>query len=428
MSKVRLTSRGIKLLVATAPVAVIGLALRDHLLLALTVVTWLYLAVSYRRVGKTLGSLHRIVIKPGEIDAGLTAGGSYSEPLLVESGLGMALDVYSTLSGASIEPSVVAPGANSCAYSFSPVISGRFTSDSLYVSACDRFMLVAGSGEVAFPVSFEVNPRVFPVAVRALQFLAEGGLRAEGEYSTTLRGRGLEYAETRQYVPGDPMSMFDWKALARTGTPYVKQYYIEGMGGYHVVYDGVATDPVTLDELNSGFLGLVLSLAQLGVSLRLGVLEGGGVVEVAYGGLDSLRAAMRISLSGRVEAFREYYRVLEPMKMGALDNVLRGGKESKPRQDTYEASQRVVVASSLSGDPVPLIGLASGSGDSGISVYMAGSPWVWEPSLSRSAVMYNDAERVTRILRNLGVGVYSSVEELMRHLSISTPRMLSRVV
>jgi hypothetical protein len=42
--------------------------------------------------------------------------------------------------------------------------------------------------------------------------------------------------------------------------------------------------------------------------------------------------------------------------------------------------------------------------------------------------MYNDAERVTRILRNLGVGVYSSVEELMRHLSISTPRMLSRVV
>ena len=51
MSKnIQLSSRGFRLLVSSAPVAVLGVVLGDPLLLAAVVGLWLYLAVGYRRV------------------------------------------------------------------------------------------------------------------------------------------------------------------------------------------------------------------------------------------------------------------------------------------------------------------------------------------------------------------------------------------
>lgn len=419
MSKsIQLSSRGFRLLVSSAPVAALGLVLRDPLLLSAVACLWLYLIIGYYGVKRSLGSLHRVVIKPGGVEATLTAGTVFQEPLVFESGLGSGLEILSSLRGASIEPAVLAPGSSSAVFSFSPTLSGTYEADSLKVCVVDRYGFLRGSGEVDFPVSFKVYPRVFPVAVRAIQFLAEGGYAAEGESVTRLKGRGLEYAETREYVPGDPLSMFDWKAMARTGIPYVKQFYLEGGGGFHVVYDGAAPDPVSLDELNSGFLELVLAVAQAGIPLRLGVLEKEGTVSaVASDSYDSLRAALRMCLSGESEEFREYYRLIEPLKSWALDHVLGEDWIGASPPDLYaisEAQQQVIVVSSLCGDPVPLLRLLEGSGGSSAAVLWAGRPWVWAPSLGQSMTLCGDVERKTRVLGGLGVGVYSGVEDLVR--------------
>jgi uncharacterized protein (DUF58 family) len=45
-----------------------------------------------------------------------------------------------------------------------------------------------------------------------------------GEYLSVFKGRGMEFAEVREYVPGDDVRAIDWNVTARTGRPHVRQY------------------------------------------------------------------------------------------------------------------------------------------------------------------------------------------------------------
>jgi uncharacterized protein (DUF58 family) len=48
-----------------------------------------------------------------------------------------------------------------------------------------------------------------------------------GEYESAFKGRGIEFAEVRQYEPGDDVRTIDWNVTARAGVPYVKQFVEE---------------------------------------------------------------------------------------------------------------------------------------------------------------------------------------------------------
>jgi uncharacterized protein (DUF58 family) len=48
-----------------------------------------------------------------------------------------------------------------------------------------------------------------------------------GEYSSAFRGRGVEFADVREYQPGDDVRTIDWNVTARLGAAYVKRYLEE---------------------------------------------------------------------------------------------------------------------------------------------------------------------------------------------------------
>lgn len=48
-----------------------------------------------------------------------------------------------------------------------------------------------------------------------------------GQYQSAFKGRGMEFAEVRQYMPGDEVRTIDWNVTARTGIPHVKRYIEE---------------------------------------------------------------------------------------------------------------------------------------------------------------------------------------------------------
>ncbi|MCX5777707.1 MAG: DUF58 domain-containing protein [Elusimicrobia bacterium] len=45
-----------------------------------------------------------------------------------------------------------------------------------------------------------------------------------GQYSSVFKGRGMEFAEVREYLPGDDIRSIDWNVTARYGHPYVKKF------------------------------------------------------------------------------------------------------------------------------------------------------------------------------------------------------------
>ncbi|APF18030.1 DUF58 domain-containing protein [Caldithrix abyssi] len=48
-----------------------------------------------------------------------------------------------------------------------------------------------------------------------------------GEYHSVFKGRGMEFAEVREYQPGDDIRLIDWNVTARMGHPFIKLFQEE---------------------------------------------------------------------------------------------------------------------------------------------------------------------------------------------------------
>lgn len=59
--------------------------------------------------------------------------------------------------------------------------------------------------------------------------LAKGQIRARqtGQHLSAFKGRGMDFAESRLYQPGDDIRAMDWRVTARTGKPHTKVFQEE---------------------------------------------------------------------------------------------------------------------------------------------------------------------------------------------------------
>src|SRR5687767_8807015 len=65
--------------------------------------------------------------------------------------------------------------------------------------------------------------------VRDLELLSARLIRAgfAGDYHSAFHGHGIEFAQVREYMPGDDIRTIDWNVTARSGVPHVKQFVEE---------------------------------------------------------------------------------------------------------------------------------------------------------------------------------------------------------
>ncbi|HET7434694.1 MAG TPA: DUF58 domain-containing protein [Thermoanaerobaculia bacterium] len=74
-------------------------------------------------------------------------------------------------------------------------------------------------------------PRRPPLARRVaeLELVSARLIRAgfAGDYHSAFLGHGIEFAQVREYMPGDDIRTIDWNVTARSGVPHVKQFVEE---------------------------------------------------------------------------------------------------------------------------------------------------------------------------------------------------------
>lgn len=59
----------------------------------------------------------------------------------------------------------------------------------------------------------------------------------QGNYQSPLRGRGMDFVETRVYQPGDDIRTINWAVTARTGKPHTKIYQQERERPVYIIID-----------------------------------------------------------------------------------------------------------------------------------------------------------------------------------------------
>lgn len=74
-----------------------------------------------------------------------------------------------------------------------------------------------------------VFSREIAAQVRRIELRTKGLVESlfSGEYHSVFKGRGLEFADLRQYQPGDDVRAIDWNVTARRGTPFLREYVEE---------------------------------------------------------------------------------------------------------------------------------------------------------------------------------------------------------
>ncbi len=65
--------------------------------------------------------------------------------------------------------------------------------------------------------------------VRQIQIYTRRAVDASfaGQYESVFKGRGMQFDEVREYMPGDDIRTIDWNVTARTGKPFIKRFVEE---------------------------------------------------------------------------------------------------------------------------------------------------------------------------------------------------------
>lgn len=127
-------------------------------------------------------------------------------------------------------------------------------------------------------------------AGRLLNVTAASRLLANlaGQRRSRQRGRGLEFEEVRQYVPGDDVRAIDWRVTARSGEPHTKLFHEDHEQPITVAVDLRA--PMKFGSVNAFKSVLAAHTASLLLWSALDRGERVGAMVLHDGGISEIRA------------------------------------------------------------------------------------------------------------------------------------------
>ncbi len=111
-------------------------------------------------------------------------------------------------------------------YHVTPPRRGEFHFGALTLRVTGEFRLLWRQLRFDAPVAVKVYPRLTEIREHELA-LRKDRLFEIGVHLARLKGAGLDFESLRDYLPGDELRRIDWKATARYGDPFTREYEVE---------------------------------------------------------------------------------------------------------------------------------------------------------------------------------------------------------
>jgi uncharacterized protein (DUF58 family) len=172
--------------------------------------------------------------------------------------------------------------------------------------------------------------------------IVEGFL--SGLHRSPFKGFSVEFAEYRQYIPGDDLSTIDWKVYARSDRHYVKKFEEETNLDCHVLID-------VSGSMGYGSRGITKHEYAQCLAASLGYLMNRQRDAVGLTAFDEQVVAM-LPASSRAGHLRAFLLTLDRLRLGKETNV------SKPLHQLAETLTKrgmVILISDLLDDPARVV-------------------------------------------------------------------------
>ena len=215
-----------------------------------------------------------------------------------------------------------------------PQLAGEYKADTISFEMISPLKTFTCTQEISYQTNIRVIPRIIPALIRAIELATATGTLAY-EHPIQILGKGTEYAETREYLPGDDIKHMDWKATARLQKPMIKQYHQETGGITQIVYDQKTVGPITKDKTATELLNTATALTSLAIPYTIVSVDKTNKIQVKRhrDPKEALYTAIKEALATTELDYKHLYDILEPQTRqqitSFLNMILEKAKEEK---------------------------------------------------------------------------------------------------
>jgi hypothetical protein len=410
---IKTTNIGKSLILTILLVELFGLILRDIFLVIVGVIGIVFIIYEYQQLSKVKGMVDNVTISPSNLSITGVAGESIIRRVKINSNAEYTLTpVLQYLNPKRID---LKKGDNYVDFVYSPVIAGIKQLKEMWLEASDKYRLFSSNMPLSTNYTFTIYPRVFPLAVQAMNYLSRMSTYDNSSIFSPFRGSGTEYAETREYQPGDSLKRFDWKAYAKTTTPMVKDYFLDEGGGVSIIYDNASDNPISLDELNHMFLKTVLSLVDQEEKIQIRKLTEEGWINYELDRFNTLLLSIKVALEGKIEEFIQYYTLLN-LKKPSNNFIVSVIDETVLPSTLGREYTNIIVISSMLRNPITLLQFIEQSDAQKIYLINPTKTWVWQKNLEKTYQSYNYNLKISAELQKRGVKIFTSHDKLVNSI------------
>lgn len=298
-----LTERGFRVFLIVLGCAGLAALFVDPFLGALAVGITGFIFYDYKKAKDGARGINNLIkLNSNNIKEVLVAGQSKRINLSYESNTNLQVNLSSPLKQVQLRPSRVRKGKHILELLLFSDVSGNYTADRIGAKVLGPYRLTKKGGNISFNLNLKVFPRVMVALIQAALFLLRGGRGGAGDVPIPFKGPGTEYADTREYVPGDSLHHIDWKATARHGRLMVKEFFLEAGRGAYIIYDTRAVGPISQDKLATNFLNTCLGVVEQGYPVGVTIHNGEKVL--LHSIQDSPREVLKMAMGYVLQSMR----------------------------------------------------------------------------------------------------------------------------